>query len=179
MELIEKALRIAATAHKDQVRKDDQSPYIVHPIMVGRILEQYGFSESVVAAGLVHDVLEDSDISETTLHDELGAEVVAIVTAVSEDTSLEWEDRKAAYVESVAAASEAIKAVSVADKIHNARSLLAGHARDGVAVWTVFNRGKEKKLWFERMLCDRLRESWQHPLLDEYDKLVTQLEALD
>ncbi len=178
MDLIEKALRIAAVAHKDQIRKDDGSPYIVHPIMVARILEQHGFSEAVVAAGLVHDVLEDSDMTTAELEAVLGTEVVEIVTAVSEDTSLVWEERKAAYVEAVAAASDATKAVSVADKIHNARSLLAGHARDGESVWEVFNRGKEKKLWFERLLCDRLKAMWHHSLLDEYDSLVSQLEQL-
>lgn len=178
MERIEKALRIAAIAHTGQERKDDGSPYIVHPVMVSRILETHGFREEVVAAGLVHDVLEDSEMTEAEMRAELGDTIVDIVTNVSEDKSLEWEVRKEAYIEAVANASDETKAVSVADKIHNAKSLLLGYERDGEAVWEVFNRGKAKKLWFERSLCDRLKQVWQHPMLDEYDSLVVKLEAL-
>ena len=94
MELYEKAVRIAVKAHKEQVRKTDGSPYVVHPLAVARILDRAGFAEEVVAAGVVHDVLEDSDMIEAELRHELGDEVVDMVTAVSEDMELEWEVRK-------------------------------------------------------------------------------------
>jgi guanosine-3',5'-bis(diphosphate) 3'-pyrophosphohydrolase len=61
MNLVEKALRIAVLYHKDQKRKVDNLPYIVHPVMVALKLAKYGFDDVVIAAALVHDILEDTD----------------------------------------------------------------------------------------------------------------------
>ncbi len=179
MTLYEQALTIAATAHKEQMRKHDKSPYVVHPIMVARILEQYGFSEEVIVAGLVHDVLEDSDLAEDQLRAALGDKVVKIVATVSEDKALPWEERKERYIQDVVACGEAVWAVSVADKIHNAESLIGHYQKVGPEVWQVFNRGKDKKVWFERSLLTSLQTVWQHPLLDRYAVLVGELGKLE
>lgn len=178
MNLIEKAIRLAVVAHKDQVRKSDNSPYIVHPLMVARLVDTAGFSEVVVAAAVVHDVLEDTDVDEETLRRELGDEVVAIVKAVSEDTSLSWEVRKQLYITTVAHAQEAAKAVSVADKIHNAESLIDAHEKQGEVIWRHFNRPRAQKLWFERTLLETLEKDWHHPLLAQYRALVEKMETL-
>jgi (p)ppGpp synthase/HD superfamily hydrolase len=185
MTLYEQALKIAATAHKDQKRKHDGSPYIVHPIMVARILEQHGFSEVVVAAGLVHDVIEDSNTSEAELRSALGDEVVDIVVAVSEDQSTDWrsmeggwEKVKEMYVDTVCQAPVEVKAVSVADKIHNAQNLLAHANLVGSEIWTNFNRGKNKKIWFEELLCEGLSKQWQHPMLDVYHDLIEEMKKV-
>ena len=87
MELVDKARAIAEEAHQNQVRKTDGTPYIHHPLAVAEILKENNFPEEVVAAGLVHDVLEDTDISESKLREELGDEVVDIVLSVSEEKS--------------------------------------------------------------------------------------------
>lgn len=179
MTLYERVLTVAVGAHKEQVRKHDGSPYVIHPIMVARILERSGFGEEVQAAGLVHDVLEDTAMTEEDLRRLVSDEVVDIVTAVSEDKDLPWEERKEHYIASVVAAGESVWAVSVADKIHNAESLITHYEKVGPAVWQVFNRGKEKKVWFERTLLARLQTVWQHPLLEEYARLVSILETLD
>lgn len=179
MELVEKAREIAHKAHEGQVRKTDGSPYVHHPEAVAEIVKEHGFGEEVVAAALVHDVLEDCDMTETELREELGDEVVNIVTAVSENKDLEWEDRKEQYAEAVASSGEGTMAVSVADKIHNAKSLLGYYAEHGPKTWDSFNRGKEKKVWFEKLLLTKLQQNWQHPLLDEYASLVEKLESLD
>jgi guanosine-3',5'-bis(diphosphate) 3'-pyrophosphohydrolase len=177
MTLYEKALQLAVTAHEGQVRKHDNSPYIVHPIMVARIVEEAGFSKTVAAAALTHDVLEDTTVTAETLRTVLGAAVLEIVQNVSEDKSLPWEARKARYVETVVAAGVDTWAVSVADKIHNATNLLAILESEGEAAWSYFNRGRAEKLWFERLLYSELRARWQHPLLDTYDAILTQIEA--
>ncbi len=178
MDLITKATELAYRAHEGQVRKTDGVPYITHPVAVAEILKQHGFSEVVIAAALVHDVLEDTSVTQAELETELGGDVVSIVKAVSEDKSLVWEVRKEAYIDSVVAASEDVKAISVADKIHNARSLIACYAVHGEATWSKFNRGRAQKIWFERTLCNRLSVVWQHPLLDEYRELVREMEQL-
>lgn len=179
MELKEIALRLAVDAHQGQVRKSDGSPYIVHPMMVALILQEHGFTDAVVAAGLVHDVLEDTPVTEAELCELLGDEVTDYVTAVSEDTSLKWEERKERYTDAVAAAPEGAKAVCIADKVHNAQSVINDYQAKGAAVWEVFNRGKEKKLWFEELVYAKVSATWEHPLLDQYRILIDTLHTLD
>lgn len=179
LSLTERALRVACAAHAGQKRKADDSPYIIHPVMVAILLAQHGFDESVVAAALVHDVLEDTSVTEDELRRQLPGVVVDTVVAVSEDKDLSWEERKKAYREAVRNGSPAARAVSIADKVHNAQSLLAAHASQGSALWEKFNRGKERKLWFEQEMLKVFQETWQHALVDEYAALVRQIEVLD
>ena len=178
MNLYEQALKVAIKAHDGQKRKHDNSAYVAHPIMVARLVEEAGFSETVVAAALAHDILEDTTVTEAELRLQLGNEVADIVTAVSEDTDLPWEERKEAYVKKVLEAGESVWAVSVADKIHNAGDLIEFHAATGPDAWKVFNRGKDKKIWFEKLLYTELAKVWQHPLLDAYGQKIRELEAL-
>ncbi len=173
--LIEKALLIALSAHEGQVRKDDNSQYVAHPIMVALKLVKHGFSESVIAAALAHDVLEDTSFDKELLRKELGEEVFEIIIAVTEDKNASWEERKRKYILSVREGSESAKAVSVADKIHNLESFLSAYAYKGPALWKKFSRGKEKKVWFDEEMLNMFKETWTHPLVDEYDFLVKEL----
>lgn len=178
LSLIERALRIAALAHKDQVRKEGNTPYIVHPVMVALDLKTRGFSDEIVAAALVHDVLEDTDFSEEQLESELGSSVMEIVRAVTNDDSLSWEQKKLHYIETVRSGSEGAKAVATADKVHNAKSLLAAHKQQGEALWSHFKAGKEMKIWFEKAMLEMLKETWENPLVSEYESLVEEMAAL-
>ncbi len=176
--LVEESLKIAVTAHAGQVRKSDGSPYIVHPVMVARMLDTAGFPEIVVAAALVHDVLEDTAVTEDMLRTALGDAVVAIVCAVSEEKELPWEARKQKYIERVVASGEAGMAVSVADKIHNAESLLFAATTMGPDVWSVFNRGKAQKMWFEESLYNALVPHFKYPLMERYQECIAMMASL-
>ena len=176
--LTEKAIQIALVAHATQVRKIDHSPYVVHPIMVGMKLARYGFSDEVVAAALVHDVLEDTTFGRDALVAELGEKVAKLVDAVSEDKTLSWENRKRLYIETVRAANNDVKAISVSDKIHNGASLIVGYERVGGDMWKNFTRPREQQLWFFREMLVMLQSSWQHPLVDEFAETVSRLERL-
>ena len=175
--LIDKACAIATAAHEGQRRKDGP-PYIVHPEAVAGILAGRAFSDTVVAAAWVHDVLEDTKYPAHKLREELGSEVMAIVEAVSEDKSLPWEERKQAYIEKVRQGPEGAKAVSAADKIHNLSNMLDIYVARGAETWALFNRGKEQKVWFEEAMLSMLKETWDHPLVGEYEKLVERMRAL-
>lgn len=177
--LIEKAVKIASVAHAGQTRKDKETQYIVHPFMVAFILEKYGFSDTIIAAALTHDVLEDSDFGEEKLRRELGDTVVDIVKAVSEDKSLPWEDRKKLYTEVVGRSQAEVKAVSLADKIHNIKSILNSYEIIGPDVWKSFNRGREQQIEFMNNMLKMFKETWSHPMVDEYETLVKKVTALD
>jgi (p)ppGpp synthase/HD superfamily hydrolase len=172
--VIEKAVRISVLAHKNQIRKGDGLPCIIHPFMVALKLAKYNFPESVIAAALTHDVLEDTDFGEENLKEELGEEVYEIVKSVTNDDSLPWEEKKMKYVETVRAGSNGAKAVAVADKIHNIESLIIAYEEQGVDLWKNFTRGKEKKIWFESEVLKMLKESWNHPLIEIYENLLDQ-----
>ncbi len=176
--LIERAAKIAALAHAGQVRKGDGSPYVAHPFMLALMLVRNGFSDTPVAAALVHDVLEDTDFGEEKLREALGDEITGIVKEVSEDKSLVWEERKEKYIEAVRRGSVEAKAVSLVDKIHNLQSILAAHASLGPVVWERFNRGREKKVALEEQTLAMFKESWQHPLIEEYEELVKKLQQV-
>lgn len=177
--IIEKATQIAVEAHKNQTRKADGSPYIVHPIMVALKLQKHNFEDEIIAAALTHDVLEDTDYPEDKLKEELGGGVYNIVKAVSNDDSLPWEEKKKLYIETVRNGNEGAKAVCVADKIHNLECLFAAYKEQGKEIWKKFNRGKDKKIWFETEVLKMLKETWKHPLIDEYEKLIKKEEKLD
>ncbi len=176
--LIEKAAKIATLAHIGQMRRDKETPYIVHPFMAAFILAKYDFSDTVIAAALTHDVLEDTDFSEDQLRQELGNDVVGIVKLVSEDMTLQWEDRKKAYIEGVGRSSENVKAVSIADKIHNLQNMLNTYDEIGSEVWKNFNRGKEQQVALVNNLFKMYKETWDHPLVGEYEVLVMQFNKL-
>lgn len=177
--IIEKAVRVSVAAHGGQTRKGDNLPYIIHPFMVALKLAKYNFSDTVIAAALTHDVLEDTDFGEEQLRSELGDEVLEIVKAVTNDDSLPWEEKKKRYVETVRNGPEGAKAVAAADKIHNLESLLIAHAEQGSELWKKFNRGKEQKLWFENEVLKMLKQTWKHPLVDEYESLLEKEKLLD
>ena len=171
--LVEKAARIAARAHAGVERKDD-SLYIVHPFMVALKLAKHNFPEPVIAAALTHDVLEDTDYPEEKLRKELGDETVNIVKAVtnSSDKSISWREKKNRYVETTRKGPAGAKAVSVADKIHNLECLLIAHAEQGPAIWGEFHSSREDKRWYEEAVLKMLKETWDHTLIAEYERLL-------
>lgn len=173
-----KALMIATKAHAGQFRKLGGGPYIIHPVAVALKLFLLGFSDKVVAAALAHDVLEDTDFSEVKLTEELGVEVASIVKAVTNDASLPWKEKKKRYIESVRNGPEGAKAVCAADKIHNLSSLIDAYKTYGEMIWKKFNADKKDQLWFQRGVLKMLRESWDHPMVAEYEKLIERFKGI-
>lgn len=176
------AIFLIRSYHSGQKRKGDDFPYLEHPLEVGYRLWRDGFSGDVVTAALCHDLLEDTKCSESEIKEKCGEEVLRIVKAVSNDESLsdkkDWEKKKAKYVESVRAGGEKAIAVSVMDKICNLQSFFDQYEKEGPSLWKKFNRGKEKKLWFEKEVIKMAKEKWNHQLLKTLETLVSKLEQL-
>jgi len=117
-------LEFALERHAGQRREGDQAPFVLHPLEVGSLLSLAGYPDRAVAAGVLHDVLEDTDTDETELEERFGAEVSALVRAVSDDASIEDErTRKAALRCQVARGPVEAAAVFAADKLSKAREL--------------------------------------------------------
>ena len=149
MDLIEKAIIFAAKAHKNQNRKGTDIPYITHPFVVGILLQKAKCSEEVIAAGILHDTLEDTKTTFKDLTDAFGARVASLVQAASEhDKSLPWEVRKQHTIEMLKDASLEEMQVIVADKLHNLKSIRADLNLNGDSIWEHFNRGKRDQHWY-------------------------------
>lgn len=169
--------------HKEMKRKGDNHPYIEHTLEVGKLLTKHQFSPDIIAAGYGHDLLEDTDCSESEIVEQCGNEVLRIVRAVSNDESLsdkkDWELKKEKYIQSVEAGGTGAIAVSVADKICNLYSFFRQYDAEGTTLWKKFNRGKDKKVWFEKLVLTTAKKHWNHPLVEELEHLVMKLEKLN
>jgi (p)ppGpp synthase/HD superfamily hydrolase len=178
--LLKRALDAAAVWHRDQKRKypDADVPYVSHVAGVAAILARHGFDDEVVAAGALHDVLEDCGVAHADLARRFGSRVADLVRAVSEeDKSLPWEERKERYIERVARSSWDAQAIAIADKTDNFVSILVC-AEDYGDPWSVLKRGRVVQMErFERFA--RWVESLPpHPLLADFRRALAALRAL-
>ena len=96
MNIKDKAKEFAINAHKGQIRKSDkEKPMIIHPINVADILSEYGFDDNVVAAGYLHDVIEDTKYTKEDLLKAFNEDILSLVLGDTEkDKSLSWKREK-------------------------------------------------------------------------------------
>ena len=180
--MIDRAMEVAAKAHQGQVRKGTDVPYITHPFSVALILARAGCTDEVIAAGILHDTVEDTPLTLGEIRDDFGDTVADIVEGVSEpDKSLPWEDRKKHTIGFLKTASLDVRLVTCADKLHNIRTIVSEYGRIGARVWDRFKRGKEDQEWYYRSLvkslCDRLDTRAYEPLFQELKEEVEGLFA--
>jgi hypothetical protein len=158
--LVERALRLAAVAHHDQKRKGSQAPYFTHLAGVALILARAGFDgEDVLAAAILHDVVEDTGVTLAQLAGDFPSEVVELVAALSErktddgGAARPWEDRKAEHLEQVRSASLPARAIALADKLHNLETMLHDLG-EGTIAFSAFRAPPERVVWYyEQMLA--------------------------
>ena len=171
MDMIEKAIVFATKAHKNQTRKGTDIPYITHPFATGMYLQKAKCSEAVIAAGILHDTLEDTETTFTDLVELFGVRVANLVLAASEkDKSLPWEVRKQHTIEILKDASLEEIQVIVADKLHNLKSIRNDINQNGDIIWQRFNRGKRDQHWYYASIVKALS-----PRKKEF-KMITELE---
>jgi (p)ppGpp synthase/HD superfamily hydrolase len=149
------AIELAARAHRRQVRKGTEIPYIVHPLAVAGILIHANCPEHLVIAGILHDTLEDTPVTLKEIRSQFGREVADLVAALSEpDKKAPWEERKAHAIDHLEqVATPDVLLVAVADKLDNMRAIRAGLESAGEAFWQRFNRPREKQKWYFQRLA--------------------------
>jgi len=146
------ALRFALGHHARQLRKGTPIPYAAHLLAVASLTLEMGCDEDEAIAALLHDVVEDGGgppaLAEIGEH--FGAPVAAIVLANSDVVDQDdpraggraWYERKRAYIDAFPEKSPAALRVSLADKLHNARSILLDYRTHGDALWSRFRQGQ-------------------------------------
>lgn len=157
------ALVFAAKEHERQPRKmavvEEEAgreciPYVSHLLGVAAIVFEAGGDENAAIAGLLHDAVEDQDVSLEEIAEKFGSEVAHIVDACSEhwdreQTKPEWKIRKNAHLARLQQQAErSVLLVTAADKIHNGEAIINDLAAHGPVVWKRFNAHPDRLLWY-------------------------------
>jgi (p)ppGpp synthase/HD superfamily hydrolase len=165
--LEKRAAIFAKRWHGAQLRKYTLTPYWVHPAAVVQIVKTVPHTEAMLAAAWLHDILEDTPVTEATLRAEFGDAIADYVVALSDPKGGNREARKAASRAKLLAAPAAVKTIKLADLIDNTKSIVARDPKFAVVYL------REKRLLLDGPLRDG------HPLLwRQADRLCRQGEAL-
>ena len=179
----EEALIYATRMHGGQIRKKTNIPYIGHLLGVCAIAMEYGANETEAIAALLHDVVEDCGgaARQREIDEKFGPEVGAIVagcTDTDQTPKPPWRERKENYIAHLRTASASTRLVSASDKLHNAQAIVHNLREHGGDIWGYFKAGKEGALWYYRSLVTALREHGSNALIDELDRVVSEMERL-
>ena len=178
--LLKSAFDWAAVWHKNQYRKYPVAlvPYMSHVAGVAAILSRHGFDEAVVAAGALHDVMEDCAVTHAELVDKFGERIADLVRHVSEqDKALSWEERKRLYLEHFSEKPWEAQAITLADKIDNLESIVVCAISHGDP-WKMFKRGRDVQIARFEELAERASRLPAHPLVEEYGRALAKVVAL-
>jgi (p)ppGpp synthase/HD superfamily hydrolase len=175
------ALVYAAELHANQTRKASNVPYVAHLLGVTSIALEHGADEDEAIAALLHDAVEDQGGQPTAaeIRRRFGDRVVSIVLGCTDTDTVPkppWRERKEQYIAQIEHASSSVWLVAAADKLHNARSILADYRHLGDALWSRFHGGKEGTLWYYRTLARVLRTKAPQALAAELERVVSELE---
>ncbi|MHB8670368.1 MAG: HD domain-containing protein [Acidimicrobiales bacterium] len=187
----EQALGDAARLHRDQRRKTGAVPYVAHLLAVtAMVLEDNGSEDEAIAA-LFHDAIEDQGGSATmdAIRADYGDAVARIVDGCTDAVGAPgsargaskppWRARKQAHIAKLddpdGDLPPGVFRVTGADKLHNARSLLAEVRARGDAAWSAFNAGPEDQLWYYRSMAALVSRRHPGPLADELGRVVEDL----
>jgi len=145
--------------HADQCRKGTQIAYASHLLGVASLVLEDGGSEEDAIAAVLHDAVEDRGVAEAEIRARFGEHIAAVVRACSDGVdgprdSTDWKERKARYLEHLENDDlpDGTLRVAAADKLHNARSILADLRDHGPDMWSRFNAAGDEQAWYYREL---------------------------
>ena len=164
--MIGKAIRFASEMHDHQVRKGTNEPYITHPLEVLTILNStsvFDMSWELMAAGVLHDTVEDTAADIDTIRSLFGPNVAGLVAFHTEDKSRSWDERKSHTIDCLETADLREKLLIAADLLSNERSMLRDLRLVGEELWNRFKATKEKMAWYHAGLIEGLSELTEYP----------------
>lgn len=182
-ERLNEATVYALRLHAAQVRKGTPIPYAAHLFAVCALVLEDGGDEDEAIAALLHDAVEDQGGQATlaAIRERFGGRVAAIVwgcTDADVQPKPPWRARKEAYVAHLDEADASVRRVSLADKLHNARAIVADVRRHAPALWTRFTGGRDGTLWYYRALADAFLRLGCGDNAHELARVVAEMERL-
>ncbi len=183
MDVLEEAIRFAVEKHSGQMRKMAGTPYILHPLEVATIIATVTSDKEVMAAGLLHDTIEDCGVDPKEIRDKFGPRVSALVLSETEDRfstaspESTWMERKKDSLLALEHTKDiAVKILWLADKLSNMRSFAREHRKVGDALWQNLHQ-KDPKIqqWYYDSIAENLKELADTDAYREYIKLVKEV----
>ncbi len=181
-DVINEAIIFAVKAHEGMYRKGKNTPYILHPLEAASIVSTMTDNPEIIAAAVLHDVLEDTDISYKTLKEKFGyvAELVFYESENKrkgqnpEDT---WNIRKEETVEFfMNEANIDSKIIALGDKLANMRSIYRDYQILGDDLWEKFHqKNKHQQGWYYKSMAEALKDLEIHPAYKEFKDLVEKI----
>lgn len=177
------ALVYASQLHNNQVRKGSNIPYISHLLSVTALVLEDGGTEDEAIAALLHDAIEDQggDKTRQEIRIKFGDRVAQIIEGCTESEVIPkppWKERKLATINKLRHASPEVRRVTLADKVHNARSILGDWYRIGDAIWERFKTGKAGTVWYLKSIAEVDKQLGSSYLGEELSRIVVQLEKI-
>ena len=177
--LLDRAIRFAVKAHAGTERRGKSLPYIVHPLEAMTIAATLTNDQAVLAAAVLHDVVEDTDVGVGRIRRSFGSRIAALVDTESDrfqagqSEEASWHARKRASLERLRSASHEAKIVALGDKLSNMRAIARDEKMLGAAFWNRFHI-KEKSAHAQRYreLLDALKELSDSFAYQEFKQLV-------
>ncbi len=156
MDIFDSAVTFAVQAHSGAMRKGTQLPYILHPMETAAIAGTMTDDPEILAAAVLHDVVEDTPTTAAEIARRFGARVSKLVAAESEDKREDrpaaetWRIRKEETVEHLMRARDnAVKMLTLSDKLSNIRAIYRDQLSMGDALWRRFNqKDKRQHAWY-------------------------------
>ncbi len=180
MDLLEKSVAFALRAHEGQVRKKSGTPYILHPMEAVTIASTLTDDREVLAAVMLHDTVEDTDVTLDEIRQEFGERVAQLVKGETENEYPEmtreesWAMRKEESLRRLYAnGDDSVKIMWISDKLSNARSMFRIYEEKGDEMWNLFHQ-KDKRVQerYYRSVADALKELSDTPAYREYVVLI-------
>lgn len=157
--MIEKAVDFALLYHSGQIRKGTEDPYITHPLEVLSIMNSMDLSSEdprLTIAGILHDVVEDTDATLELIRWRFGRDVAALVEAHTEDKTKTWQERKEQLINELPEADRRVKLLILSDVLANLRTMQRDRILVGEQLWNRFRAPKERQEWYFRNIKDIL-----------------------
>ncbi|MGI8517253.1 MAG: HD domain-containing protein [Acidimicrobiia bacterium] len=180
---VRQALVFVRQRHDGQFRKGTNIPYIAHLLSTAALVLEGGGDEEQAIAGLLHDTLEEYEVTKVTADDivkEFGERVARLVQDCSDSEpgkkEDKWRVRKKRYLAALKTHDMDSLLVANADKLHNARAILADYRKEGEDLWSRFSNESDP-LWYYPKLAKIFRKR-STPLASEFDRVVGKLVAL-
>lgn len=156
-EKIFKAISFANQAHKFQLRKGTNIPYVVHPIQVMHLVASCDGTEEMQIAALLHDVLEDTQVSENEILTNFGESILSMIQDLTEpklqeDKSLSWKKRKIHTLENLKIIPRNTLCIALCDKFDNLASIQREKWFEGNKIWKRFNADLQDQKWYYESL---------------------------
>lgn len=177
------AAAFAVQAHEGMARKAGRQPYILHPMEAAVIVASMTDDQQVLAAAVLHDVVEDAGVTPEQIRERFGRRVAELVASETENKREHlpagdtWQIRKEEAVRALQEADDpAVKMLYLGDKLSNLRSISRGWKSMGDAFWQQFNqKDPQKHHWYYRSIAEATRELAGFDAWQEFDRLITDL----